>query len=42
VDDAYGELVDYLMFSQLYSYSNVAPQSRPTGRSVKVPVLPSN
>ena len=42
VDDAYGELVDYLVFSQLYSYSNVAPPSRPTVRSAKVPVLPSN
>jgi len=42
VDDAYGELVDYLMFKYLYSYSNVAPPKLTGVRAPTVPALPSN
>ena len=37
VDSAYGELVDYLMFKYLYSYSSASP-SRPL--EVKIPSIP--
>jgi len=42
VDNAYGELVDYLMFKYLHSYPDVAP-SKPMGVSTPtVPALPGN
>jgi dipeptidase len=42
VDNAYGELVDYLMFRYLHSYSDVAPPKL-TGVSMPtVPALPNN
>ena len=41
VDDAYGELVDHLMFQYLYSYSNAAPRKPPEVRPPAVPALPS-
>jgi len=42
VDDAYGELVDYLMFKYLYSYSNAAPPELTEIGKPTVPALPSN
>lgn len=39
VDDAYGELVDHLMFEYLYSYSHVAPPKLP---KVSAPALPGS
>ena len=38
VDDAYGELVDYLMFKYLYSYAQAAP---PTLTEVSPPTIPT-
>ncbi|MHC4399804.1 MAG: dipeptidase [Planctomycetota bacterium] len=40
VDDAYGELVDYLMFKYLYSYSNAAPPELTEVSKPTVPTLP--
>ena len=40
VDDAYGELVDYLMFKYLYSYSHVAPPKLPEVSAPTIPALP--
>ena len=40
VDDAYGELVDYLMFKYLYSYSNAAPPELTGVRAPAIPMLP--
>lgn len=37
VDAAYGELVDFLTFKYLYSYSSIAPRQLPTVGSVAVP-----
>lgn len=37
VDEAYGELVDFLMFKYLYSYSSAAPPSLPRIGAVAVP-----
>jgi dipeptidase len=42
VDDAYGELVDYLMFNYLYSYPDVASPKLPEVGPPAVPALPSN
>jgi dipeptidase len=42
VDDAYGELADYLMFKYLYSYASVAPPKLPRVSTPAVPQLPSN
>jgi len=41
VDDAYGELVDYLMFKYLYSYSSAAPPKLPDVTTPAIPALPS-
>ena len=40
VDDAYGELVDHLMFEYLYSYSNAAPPRLPAVSPPEIPTLP--
>ncbi len=40
VDDAYGELVDYLTFKYLHSYSNVAPPELTKVSKPRVPTLP--
>jgi dipeptidase len=37
VDDAYGKLVDHLMFKYLYSYSNAAPSSLPKFNPPMIP-----
>jgi dipeptidase len=42
VDDAYGELVDYLMFKYLYSYSRVAPPKLPVVSRPTIPAVPQN
>jgi hypothetical protein len=42
VDNAYGELVDYLMFKYLYSYSSAAPPKLTGVSAPRVPALPSN
>ena len=42
VDNAYGELVDYLLFKYLYSYSDAAPPKLPEVSTPTVPGLPSN
>lgn len=42
VDDAYGELVDYLMFKYLYSYSNAAPPKLPSVGAPTVSDLPDD
>jgi len=42
VDNAYGELVDYLMFKYLHSYSDVAPPKLTEVSAPTVPVLPSS
>jgi len=42
VDNAYGELVDYLMFKYLYSYSDSAPPKLMEVSTPTVPALPSN
>jgi D-mannonate dehydratase len=42
VDNAYGELVDYLMFRYLHSCSDVAPPKLTGGSMPTVPALPSN
>jgi len=39
VDDAYGELVDHLMFKYLYSYSHAAPPKLP---EVSAPTVPAS
>jgi dipeptidase len=39
VDEAYGELVDYLMFKYLYSYPGVAPPRLPQVGTVAVPAM---
>jgi len=39
VDDTYGELVDYLMFKYLYSYSNAAPPKLPGVGECEKPTL---
>jgi dipeptidase len=41
VDDAYGELVDYLTFKYLYSYSHVAPPVLPAVTAPTVPAMPN-
>jgi dipeptidase len=40
VDEAYGELVDFLMFKYLYSYAKAAPPSLPQMGTVAIPALP--
>ena len=40
VDQAYGELVDFLMFQYLYSYSKTAPPSLPQIGAIAVPAMP--
>jgi len=40
VDVVYGELVDYLMFKYLYSYSSVAPATLPQLGPIAVPAPP--
>lgn len=40
VDAMYGELVDYLMFKYLYSYSSVAPAALPQLGPIAVPIPP--
>lgn len=40
VDDAYGELVDVLMFKYLYRYADAAPPDRVGVRSPAIPPLP--
>lgn len=40
VDNAYGELVDYLMLKYLYSYADIAPPKRPEIGKPTIPVLP--
>jgi dipeptidase len=42
VDNAYGELVDYLMFKYLHSYSDVAPPKLTGVSTPTVPALPTN
>jgi len=42
VDNAYGELVDYLMFKYLYNYSDAAPPKLTEVSAPTVDVLPSN
>ena len=42
VDDAYGELVDYLTFKYLYSYSNAAPPKLPEVPAPVIPELPTS
>lgn len=42
VDNAYGELVDYLMFKYLHSYSDVAPPKLTGVSTPVVPALPTN
>lgn len=42
VDNAYGELVDYLMFKYLHSYSDVAPPKLTGVSAPTIPVRPSN
>jgi len=42
VDNAYGELVDYLMFKYLHSYSDAAPPKLTGVSTPTVPALPSN
>jgi len=42
VDRAYDELVDYLMFRHLYSYSDVAPPKRPAVRPPEIPTVSRN
>jgi len=42
VDNTYGELVDYLMFKYLYSYSDAAPPKLTEVSTPTVPALPSN
>ncbi len=42
IDDAYGELVDYLTFKYLYSYSHAAPPKLPSVGTPSVPDLPEN
>ena len=42
VDHAYGELVDYLMFKYLYSYSDIAPPKRTEVSTPTIPALPSH
>jgi len=41
VDDAYGELVDFLMFKYLYGYSQVAPPKLPAVVRPAVPGVPA-
>ncbi len=40
IDDAYGELVDFLMFKYLYGYSNAAPPKLPQVGTLAVPAMP--
>jgi dipeptidase len=42
VDDAYGELVEYLMLKYLYSYSNAAPPRLPSVGAPTVPDRPDD
>jgi len=42
VEDAYGQLVDYLMFKYLYSYSRAAPAKLPVVGTPAIPALPGN
>jgi dipeptidase len=42
VDNAYSELVDYLIFRYLHGYSDVAPPKLPGIGAPTVPALPSN
>ena len=42
VDTAYGELVDYLVFKYLYSYSDAAPPKLTGVNPPAIPALPSN
>jgi len=42
VDNAYGELVDYLMFKYLHSYPDVAPPELTRVSMPRVPDLPNN
>ena len=42
VDEAYGRLVDYLMFKYLYSYSSSAPRELPRVGMPAVPAMPGN
>ena len=42
VDQAYDELVDYLMFKYLYSYARAAPPSLPRVGAVAIPALPGH
>jgi len=42
VDNAYGELVDYLMFKYLHSYSDVAPPKLTGISTPTIPALPTN
>ncbi|NUQ62752.1 MAG: C69 family dipeptidase [Pirellulales bacterium] len=41
VDNAYGELVDYLMFRYLYSYPAASPPSLPRIGAVAIPEVPA-
>lgn len=42
VDDAYGELVDFLMFKYLYSYSKTAPPKLPEIGAPRMPTMPGS
>jgi dipeptidase len=42
VDEAYGQLVDYLTFKYLYSYSHAAPPTLPEVGAPRVPNVPSD
>jgi hypothetical protein len=42
VDKASGELVDYLMFKYLYSYSSTAPPKLPVVAAPRIPLTPRN
>ena len=41
VDEAYDELVDFLMFKYLYSYAGVAPPELPSVSAPEIPASPS-
>ena len=42
VGTAYGELVDYLMFKYLYSYSKASPPVLPVMKAPRIPGFPQN